>query len=459
MVDGLGLEDAYSAMLDRVKGQGGEKSRLGMAALMWISHSERPLKANELCHALAVEIGSSNLNTCNVPSIGTLLTCCQGLVAVDKEASTVRLIHFTLQEYLRSHPALFGTAHSTMAETCLSYLNSQEVKALPTSPFPDLQDTPFLEYSSLYWGVHAKRDLSDCAKLLALQLFNSHNPHISVMILLGALDWYRHRLDPDKLSLFSGLHCASFFGIVEIVASLVEVEGCDINQEDCIGNTPLEWAAWNGHEEAVKTLLEEDHVSPGGLGRNGQTPLGWAARNGHEGVVKILLERDDVDPNRRGFWGRTPLCYAAQSGHEKVVKILLEQDHVSPDRPDEDGHMPLNWAAWNGHEGVVRILLERGDVDPDKRGCWGQTPLCAAAYNGSEEIVKILLERDVDPNKPDRFGDTALSLATENGDTGVIALLQPKPATSSTVEDASPSLLPSNIDDLYAISTGTATTL
>src|SRR5437588_589970 len=166
MTDGLGLEDVYGATLGRIKGQGGEKARLGISALMWISHSERPLKPDELCHALAVEIGSPNLNPDNVPSIGTVLACCHGLVVVDKEASTVRLIHFTLQEYLRAHPELFGTAHSSMAETCLSYLNSQQVKALSTSPSPDLRSKPFLEYCSLYWGVHAKRNLSDCAKFL-----------------------------------------------------------------------------------------------------------------------------------------------------------------------------------------------------------------------------------------------------------------------------------------------------
>src|SRR5437588_4875552 len=120
MTDGLGLGDAYGATLDRIKRQGGEKARLGMAGLMWISHSERPLKADELCHALAVEIGSPNLNTDNVPSIATLLAYCQGLVAVDKEASAVRLIHFTLHEYLRAHPELFGSAHSIMTEKCLS---------------------------------------------------------------------------------------------------------------------------------------------------------------------------------------------------------------------------------------------------------------------------------------------------------------------------------------------------
>ena len=525
MGDGLGLGDAYGATLNRIRGQGGEKSRLGMATLMWISHSERPLKANELCHALAVEIGSPNLNTDNVPSIGTLLACCQGLVAVDKETSTVRLIHFTLQEYLRAHPHLFSTAHSTMAETCLSYLNSRQVKALPINPFPDLQDTPFLEYSSLYWGIHAKRGLSDCAKLLALQLFNSHNPHISMRILLEEQGWYRD--DPDRLSLFSGLHCASFFGIVDIIASLVEVEGCDINQKDCVGNTPLLWAALNGHEGVVKILLEQDHVSPDRPDRDDQTPLGHAARYGHEGIVKILLERDDIDPGKPGSWdqtplsfaaenghegvvkillkrddidpdklsgrGQTPLTFAAKNGHEGVVKILLEQDHVSPDRPNRDGQTPLGYAAQRGHEGVVKILLERDDIDPDKLGGWGQTPLSFAAENGHEGVVRILLERDdvdpdkpnnwcqtplsfaageghegmvktllerddVDPGKPDNFGRTALSYATRNGHAGIIALLQPKPTTPSTAEDASLSLLLSNTDDLCPISAGTAST-
>jgi len=150
MTDGLGLGDAYGATLNRIEGQGGERARLGMAALMWISLAERPLRASELCQALSVEIGSPNLNSDNVPSISTLLACCQGLVVVEKEGSVVRLIHFTLQEYLRAHPELFGAAHSTMAETCLSYLNSQQVKAISTGPSSDLQDAPFLEYSSLY---------------------------------------------------------------------------------------------------------------------------------------------------------------------------------------------------------------------------------------------------------------------------------------------------------------------
>ena len=52
----------------------------------------------------------------------------------DMEASTIRLIHFMLQEHLWAHAELFGIAPWIMAETCLSYLNLQQVKAVSTSP-------------------------------------------------------------------------------------------------------------------------------------------------------------------------------------------------------------------------------------------------------------------------------------------------------------------------------------
>ena len=186
MTDGLGLEDIYGATIERIKAQGGHKCRLGMGALMWISYAEVPLSPDELCHALAVELGSTDFNASNIPSIATLVSCCQGLITVDKEESTVRLIHFTLREYFSAHPDIFSRLPSAMAEICLTYLNSSLVKALSADSFADLpdliHDKPFLKYCSLYWGVHAKKELSDCAKSLALQLFKEYDGHISVAL-------------------------------------------------------------------------------------------------------------------------------------------------------------------------------------------------------------------------------------------------------------------------------------
>jgi len=69
MRDGLGLGGAYSATIEWIKAQDGDKSRLGMEALMWISHAERPLRTDELCQALAIELGSRDFNTGNIPSM------------------------------------------------------------------------------------------------------------------------------------------------------------------------------------------------------------------------------------------------------------------------------------------------------------------------------------------------------------------------------------------------------
>ena len=167
---------------------------------------------DEICHALAVEMGSTGINTNNVPSIRTVLNCCQGLAAVDEGSSTFRLIHFTLKEYLSGHADLFDGPHSKIAEAHLTYLNFQAIKDLSASPSHDARDTPFLGYSSLYWGTHVRMELSDRSRCLALDLLEKYGNHISAELLCGSTgEWYFHPLKP-----FSALHCISYFGIAEV---------------------------------------------------------------------------------------------------------------------------------------------------------------------------------------------------------------------------------------------------
>ena len=413
MTNGFGLEDAYSATLDRIRGQRGNKVRLGMEALMWISCSERPLKADELCHALAVEVGTADLNVRNVPSIRTLLSCTLGLVTIDEQSSTVRLVHFTLQEYIAAHPDLFITPHSMMAEICLTYLNFQSICDL-SSCFDTIPSTmPFLHYASCCWGFHAKKHLTEGVKQLALRLLRRDAGHISADILLReeSVDFWswsdqRHGKHPD-LRGFTGLHYISYMGIIEIAIAMLDMKVWDLNGRDSNGATPLMWALKSGNPMLAKLLLDQGDVDPTLSDKHGLTPLAHATKAGHQDVVELLLQRENVNPDSGDEGGRTPLSYAAGSGHEGIVKILLDQGDVNSDSSDKDGRTPLSYAAESGHESVVKILIEREDVNSDSSDINGRTPLGHAEWSGKIGVVRLLSEpRPFNHKKPQIGGRT-----------------------------------------------------
>ncbi|KAF8463345.1 hypothetical protein BDZ91DRAFT_661411, partial [Kalaharituber pfeilii] len=93
-----GRHAAYDRTIERMR-ESPRRFELGMKVLMWIYLAERALKVIELQHALSVEDGAEALDPDKFTSESTLLHCCCGLVTVDNETSTVRLVHYTLQEY------------------------------------------------------------------------------------------------------------------------------------------------------------------------------------------------------------------------------------------------------------------------------------------------------------------------------------------------------------------------
>jgi len=401
MTHGNGLSDVYTTTLTRLKAQKGYRSVLGLKVMMWVLYSERPLRAQELRDALGVEIGSVDLDPENIPALRTLVASCLGLVTIEASSSTVRLVHFTLQEHLSRDPTLFHSPHSTIAEVCLTYLNFECVRDLSPTLGSAPATTPLLEYASLYWGEHTRRGLTQNIQILALRLLDRFDQHISAQLLLlnHNRDWrwgvyYGGHGGPIG---FTGLHGAAFMGIAGIISTVLEMKKWDVNAEDCNRMTALAWASCRGHRETVRMLLQREDVDPDRADTEyGRTPLLWAAQNGHEVVVKMLLAREDVNPNQADIqYGQTPLLWAAMNRHEGVVKMLLARGDVNPNQVDTKyGQTPLSWAAEYGHEGVVKILLERNDVrtaTPDKQN---HTPLSLALSRGHHGVARILREWD-----------------------------------------------------------------
>src|SRR5205807_3581424 len=137
---------------------------------------------------------------------------------------------------------------SKMAEVCLTYLNFQNIKDLPPTLLAPLPQTPFLDYASCYWGVHARKELSEHTKSLALQLLDQYDHHVSAGLLLvnqrpRLLHWYSPREIKHSFGMFTGLHAIAYFGVMEIAMTLIKSRDCDVNGKDFQGCTPLLWAA------------------------------------------------------------------------------------------------------------------------------------------------------------------------------------------------------------------------
>ena len=82
----------------RIERQFTDQEELAKQVLSWITCAERPLTILELQHALAVEVGESELDEDNLPELEDMVSVCAGLVTIDEESNVIRLVHYTTQE-------------------------------------------------------------------------------------------------------------------------------------------------------------------------------------------------------------------------------------------------------------------------------------------------------------------------------------------------------------------------
>ena len=80
------------------------------------------------------------------------------------------------------------------------------------------------------------------------------------------------------------------------------------------GNTALHYAACNGHENAVRALIEA-RANVGEHNENGHTPLMEAASAGRVGVAKLLLEAGAGINTHSNEFKETALTLACYKGN------------------------------------------------------------------------------------------------------------------------------------------------
>lgn len=122
----------------------------------------------------------------------------------------------------------------------------------------------------------------------------------------------------------SALMLAALRGHLSAVETLVAA-GAKL---DPGGWTPLIYAAFEGHEEIARFLLEQgadkDAIAP-----NGMTALMAAARNGHQATVELLVEKG-ADPGKKLPNGETAVDLAAKAGNKSISARLRRVAGAQP---------------------------------------------------------------------------------------------------------------------------------
>lgn len=170
---------------------------------------------------------------------------------------------------------------------------------------------------------------------------------------------------------FTTLMIISSLGLAKVLPLLLEEEVLDLNITDLTRRrSALSWACFSGHEKIVEMLLRSAtrRSCRGVLERSldldlfdifGDTPLNIAAYRGHERILQLL--RTGADPNSQDEYVGAPLAIAIKEGHERIVQQLLEKGaNLNIQTQVLSGNTPLTAAIKEKRERIVQQLLEKG---------------------------------------------------------------------------------------------------
>lgn len=379
------MSQSIRQTMDRIQTQTETLKDIGIRVLFWILKARRPLRIDELRHALAVDLGGglagddefldedflqNNMGEEQLIPQALILASCAGLVSMNDQTGIVRLIHLSIAQYLEQlEEEWFPCIHSAISKVCIIYLSKDDF-AKPNSRNKNLikhwlSEHPFLAYSLEYWGYHARLapegEVLDQIKSLILCSNRTDFLFRGLYFVL----WDTLYPCSDQIP---GLFLTSYFELIAITRELLG-KGQGPNESDSIGRTALYIASALGHAEIVKVLLDY------GADVSGRKPVGTIEESGSAWWLPPWA-RDDP--------GSHALCVAAESGHIEVVQILIENDaEISAAGAFQDG--ALEGATFWGHTDVARLLLRHGALIT-------RNTLQCSAYSGHVDILDEFLQ-------------------------------------------------------------------
>ena len=242
---------------------------------------------------------------------------------------------------------------------------------------------------------------------------------------LQAISQLSDKIDPnygDKFN-YTPLHAAAFGGHLDIVKYLVEKRKAKVDIIDANKKTPLIYAVENNDKKTIEylvknganinietkfnTLLEDSNY----VG----TPLGYAVFRENQTLTKLLVKlgADTEIKNKE----KTPLWYIITSTQYKAL-------HYTPNGAPQE-----NWKRLE----MIKLLLNHKIIESRYDG---ETPLCYATRTNNFDLLQLLIKYKANVNAKDKDGHMPLHNAILNKNYNIIELLLKEGADKKTLFDS-----------------------
>ncbi|KAI4202332.1 MAG: hypothetical protein LQ346_002006 [Caloplaca aetnensis] len=327
-----GYDDSYKTTMERIEratlvNPNDTTSSLARRTLMWNAYSYRALSLAELQEALELDLNKPAFRMSCPFDKQTLLDVTAGLVSVDSDEQHVRLCHATAQEYFdKSHETWFPDSASRIARACLQYLNRQEF-SFPCEGLREDDELekrtsqhPLLGYACTFWGNHVSDAGKDEEVVKAVDQYLQDPGKVAAFIQVA---WYLSLESLENWDIRKGanaLHIAAWFGLTEVIRSLLG-HGLGVNAQDPAGGrTPLMLACRRGQASTTALLLKVG-ASVNTLDSAQSTALFEAIVGNHPEVVAALRSKPELNIKEEHLHRaqRTPLMLAATEDFFEIV--------------------------------------------------------------------------------------------------------------------------------------------